>query len=174
MSKKKNLIYNCIWLILTFAVIISDRAVKSYILNNVSLGENFGSIKYIADFIYVQNTGAAFSILSENTFILSIVSVIFCIAVIIYKIVKKPEHPLLNLTLSLMFSGALGNAIDRISYSFVVDFISIKWFDFPVFNIADMAIVCGAITAIIYVLFFDKDEVNNKTQTENDGEINNG
>ena len=173
MSKKKNLIYNCIWLILTFAVIISDRAVKSYILNNVSLGENFGSIKYIADFIYVQNTGAAFSILSENTFILSIVSVVFCIAVIIYKILKKPEHPLLNLTLSLMFSGALGNAIDRISYNFVVDFISIKWFDFPVFNIADMAIVCGAITAIIYVLFFDKDDANNKTQTE-DGETNNG
>lgn len=174
MSRKKNLIYNCIWFLLTLALILADRVVKSYILNNVSLGETFGSIKYIADFIYVQNTGAAFSILSENTFILSIVSVVFCVAVIIYKIVKKPEHPLLNLTLVLMFSGALGNAIDRITYSFVVDFISIKWFDFPVFNIADMAIVGGAITAIIYVLFFDKDELENKTQTEKDGEINNG
>jgi signal peptidase II len=174
MSRKKNLIYNCIWFLLTLALILADRVVKSYILNNVSLGETFGSIKYIADFIYVQNTGAAFSILSENTFILSIVSVVFCIAVIIYKIVKKPEHPLLNLTLVLMFSGALGNAIDRIAYSFVVDFISIKWFDFPVFNIADMAIVGGAITAIIYVLFFDKDKLENKTQTEKDGEINNG
>ena len=171
MKKRKQILNSLIWLFIAIIVIISDRAVKSYILNNVNVGEIFGSIKYIADFIYVQNTGAAFSILSENTFILSIISVIFCIAVIIYKIVKKPGHPLINLTLALMFSGALGNAIDRISYNFVVDFISIKWFDFPVFNIADIAIVAGAVSAIIYVLFFDKDETDDNKEH---GDTDNG
>ena len=155
---KKKIINALIWLIILLVVIISDRAIKAYILNNVEVGQNFGSLKYVADYIYVQNTGAAFSILSNNTMLLSIISVVFCIGVIVYSLVKKPDSYLLNATLALMFSGALGNAIDRIAYNFVVDFISIKWFDFPVFNIADMAIVIGAIFAVIYVMFFDKEE----------------
>ena len=52
------------------------------------------------------------------------------------------------------------NAIDRIAYKFVVDFISIKWFDFPTFNIADMAIVIGAVCAVAYVIFFDREKKN--------------
>lgn len=69
-----------------------------------------------------------------------------------------------NLAISLFFAGGLGNAIDRVQYKFVVDFIDIKWFDFPVFNIADIAVVLGAVSAIVYVVFYDKngDKVCNK------------
>ena len=56
----------------------------------------------------------------------------------------------------MFFSGALGNGIDRIMYKFVVDFKSIKWFNFPVFNIADVAIVSGAIALFIHILFLDE------------------
>ena len=65
----------------------------------------------------------------------------------------------------LLFAGALGNAVDRIFYGFVVDFISLKWFDFPVFNIADMSIVIGAVLAVVYVIFLDRE-----TKNEHDGE----
>ena len=64
-----------------------------------------------------------------------------------------------NLAVVLFFAGGLGNAIDRAMYKFVVDFIDLKWFDFPVFNIADIAVVAGAVAAILYVIFFDKREV---------------
>lgn len=154
---KKNTIINWIWQIaLTVLLIGVDRATKLFVVSNFIPGEIFGEIPHVADFVYVRNTGAAFSVLSGRTEILSIISVVFLVAVVIYKIVKKPEGFMLNLAVVLLFSGAFGNAVDRIMYKYVVDFIDIKWFEFPVFNIADIAIVLGAIAAVICVMFFDK------------------
>lgn len=158
---KKKSIINLVWqILLAAAVVVFDRAVKLYIIANCSTGEVFGEISYVADFLYVKNTGAAFSVLSNNTALLSVISVIFLIAIIAYKLIRKPQHFMENLAVVLFFAGGLGNAIDRIQYKFVVDFIDIKWFDFPVFNIADIAVVGGAIAAIIFVLFFDKEKKN--------------
>lgn len=156
--KNKRIIDNIWQILLAVLIIVADRATKQWIMAGCSVGELFGGIPLVADFVYVKNTGAAFSVLSDNTVLLSVISVVFLIALVIYKIVKKPEGFLHNLALVLFFSGALGNAVDRIAYKFVVDFIDIKWFDFPVFNIADIAIVLGAVSAILFVLFFDKSE----------------
>lgn len=146
-----------LWALAATAIFLLDRLVKADIIANRAVGERFGSLPGIADFVYVKNTGAAFSMMSGRTGVLSLVSAAFCLAVIVYWAVKKPRHPLACLSLALLFSGALGNAVDRIALGYVVDFISIKWFDFPVFNIADMAIVAGAAAAAIYVILFDKD-----------------
>lgn len=158
---KRKTAIDLIWqILLAVAIVVADRAMKLYIIANCTTGEVFGEIPYIADFLYVKNTGAAFSVLSNNTALLSAISVLFLVAIIIYKIIRKPKHFMENLALVLFFAGGLGNAIDRIQYKFVVDFIDIKWFDFPVFNIADIAVVGGAIAAIIFVLFFDKEKKN--------------
>lgn len=157
MDKKRNFTASSIlWAVVSVVILALDFAVKQYILHSCRPGEVFGAIPGVADFVYVRNTGAAFSLLSNNTALLSVVSIIFCIAVVLYWIRKKPQHPMLQAALSLLFAGALGNAVDRIAYKFVVDFISIRWFNFPVFNIADIVIVAGAIAAVIYVTFFDK------------------
>lgn len=158
---KKKSVTDLIWqILLAVLIIVSDRAVKIYIVANCRQGEVFGKLPGIADFLYVKNTGAAFSILNDSTTLLAVISVVFLIAVVLYKIIKKPQHFMENLAVTLFFAGGLGNAIDRIQYKFVVDFIDIKWFDFPVFNIADIAVVGGAIAAIIFVLFFDKEKKN--------------
>lgn len=155
---RKKELFTAIWQIIgTIVILFFDQMTKAYVLNNVSVGEVFGELPYVADYIFVKNTGAAFSILSDNTWLLSTISVIFVIAVLIYRIVAKPQGVIFNIALVLFFAGALGNAIDRIAYGYVVDFISIKWFDFPVFNIADMAIVMGAVLAVIHVIFLEKD-----------------
>ncbi len=152
----KKTVINTIWQVGLCALIVAlDRMVKLYILDNVQVGEIFGEIPYITDFMYVQNTGAAFSIFSNNTMLLALVSGLFLVALLLYKFIKKPQHFMENLALVLFFSGGLGNGIDRLQYKFVVDFIDIKWFDFPVFNIADIAVVLGAVAAIVYVVFFD-------------------
>ncbi len=153
---KKSVIKEILQIGLCALIVVLDRMVKLYILKNVSVGEIFGEIPFVADFMYVQNTGAAFSIFSSSTMALAVVSALFLIALIAYKIVKKPQHTLENLALTLFFAGGLGNAIDRVQYKFVVDFIDIKWFDFPVFNIADIAVVLGAVTAIVYIVFFEE------------------
>ena len=151
-----------IWLIIAAVVVIADQIVKRRILSGCVQNAKFGELPGVADFIYVKNTGAAFSMLSNNTIILGAVSVVFCIAVIVFWFIGKEKHVMLKLALALLFAGALGNAIDRVAYGFVVDFISIKWFNFPVFNIADIAIVSGAIAAIIYFIFLDKEEPKNE------------
>lgn len=155
---KSKKVFDIVWQIGLGLVIFGlDRLVKSHILSSYSAGEVFGQIPYVADFVFVKNTGAAFSMFSKQTDILAIVSVVFIIAILLYRIIKKPKSFLEKLSIVLLLSGALGNAVDRIAYKFVVDFISIKWFEFPVFNIADMAIVIGAVFAVVFVMFFDKD-----------------
>lgn len=155
---RKKELFTALWqMAAAIVILLLDQLTKIYILNNVSVGEMFGELPYVADFIFVKNTGAAFSILSNNTWLLSAISVVFVVAIFLYRIIVKPKGVLLNVVIVLFFSGALGNAIDRVAYGYVVDFISIKWFEFPVFNIADMAIVIGAVLAVIYVMFFDKD-----------------
>ncbi|MEE0409866.1 MAG: signal peptidase II [Clostridia bacterium] len=158
---KRKTLTDLLWqILLAVFVIVSDRAVKVYIIANCRQGEVFGELPGVADFLYVRNTGAAFSILNDNTALLAVISIVFLIAVVLYKIIRKPKHFMENLAVTLFFAGGLGNAIDRIQYKFVVDFIDLKWFDFPVFNIADIAVVGGAIAAIIFVLFFDKEKKN--------------
>lgn len=158
---KRKTLTDLLWqILLAVFVIVSDRAVKVYINANCRQGEVFGELPGVADFLYVRNTGAAFSILNDNTALLAVISIVFLIAVVLYKIIRKPKHFMENLAVTLFFAGGLGNAIDRIQYKFVVDFIDLKWFDFPVFNIADIAVVGGAIAAIIFVLFFDKEKKN--------------
>lgn len=158
---KSKKVFDIIWQAGLGLIIFGlDRLVKSHILSSYTTGEVFGKIPYVADFVFVKNTGAAFSMFSDNTAILAAVSVIFIAAILLYRIIKKPDTFLEKLSIVLLLSGALGNAVDRIAYKFVVDFISIKWFEFPVFNIADMAIVLGAVAAAIFVIFFDKDGEN--------------
>ena len=144
--------------IIAALVFIADRLTKYFIMHNVSVGDTFGSFLGIFDFTYVQNQGAAWSMLSGKTQLLSLVSFAFCAAVMVIWIIKKPKNRMLSLALTLMFSGALGNAVDRAMYGYVVDFIETTFVDFPIFNIADMGITIGAVILVIYILFFDKDK----------------
>lgn len=158
MKNKKYYISSLLWLFYAVILVVFDRIVKLDILSKYRIGTVFGEIPYVADFVYVQNTGAAFSLFDDSTVILSIISIVFLVAILAYWIITKPQHKLMKTAVMLMFAGALGNAIDRVFYGFVVDFISVKWFDFPVFNIADMAIVIGAVIMVVYTVFFEEKE----------------
>lgn len=147
-----------LYIIIATAILGLDFFSKSYVLNNVALGETFGSFTPLIDFTYVQNTGAAFGMFSGKMNILAIISFAFCIGVIIYWIIKKPQDKLFCISLSMIFAGALGNGIDRVTLGFVVDFIKTTFIDFPVFNIADIGITVGVALLAIYLIFFDKEE----------------
>lgn len=151
-----------IWMIIAAAIVAVDQICKLLVMTNLSNTDCIHFLPGVIDFVYVKNTGAAFSILSDNTPILAAVSVIFCIGVLIYWYFKKPENRLFKLSLTLLFAGALGNAIDRVIRGFVVDFISTVFVKFPVFNVADIAITIGAVLLIVYMMFFDKEEVENE------------
>ena len=148
-----------LWSLLGVLIVILDQVVKCLVVNHIDLTETIRVIPNVLDFVYVKNTGAAFSFMADKTYgivILSLISILFCIGVVWYLFKKRPENKLMILSLVLMFSGALGNAIDRIFRRFVVDFIEVTFINFPVFNIADIAITVGAGLLIVYILFFDK------------------
>lgn len=155
-----------IWLIISILIIIADQLVKYFVAAGMSVGDTTFSVLNLFDITYVQNQGAAFSILSGKLSVLSLISVVFCVGVIVYWIKKKPTHPLLCTALTMMFAGAFGNAIDRIFRGFVVDYIQTTFITFPVFNIADIGITVGAALLVLYVILFDKEDKNAKNNTE--------
>ena len=155
-----------IWTMIAAIIVVLDQFSKYMVLTNLE-HQVVHIIPGLIDFVYVENTGAAFSILSENTGILGVISILFCIGVLAYWYFKKPEHILMKLSLTMLFAGALGNAIDRIARGYVIDFIETVFIDFPVFNVADIAITCGAAIMAIYIIFFDKDEKDGETDSSN-------
>ena len=144
-----------LWSLLAGIIIILDQLTKYLVVENIGKTQVITLIPKVLDLVYVKNTGAAFNILSGRIGFLSIISLLFVIGVIWYMIVKKPQNRLFCIALMLLFSGAVGNMADRIFRGFVVDFIKTVFIEFPVFNIADIAITCGAILLIIYLLFFE-------------------
>lgn len=138
-------------------IIIIDQITKILISSSFSATTELTLIPGIFNIVYLKNTGAAFSMFSEHVNILGIVSVLFCIGVIIYVLKAKPSHKLQCTALTLIFAGALGNAIDRIFRGYVIDFIETAFINFPVFNIADIAITIGAALLVLYVILFDRE-----------------
>lgn len=147
-----------LFIITAVIVTVLDQLSKLFISNFVDAADRLVFIPGVIDIVSVKNTGAAFSMLSEHTWILGIVSALFCIGIIIYMLKKKPKGTLLNLTAGLLLGGALGNGIDRIARGFVIDFIETVFIKFPVFNIADIAITVGAALLIILAARSEKQD----------------
>lgn len=149
-----------IWFIVSALIVLADQLVKLAVSAGIGVGETAFSVLNIFDVTYVRNEGAAFSVLTGKTFLLSAVSIVFCIAVILFMIKKKPKHPLQCVSLSMLLAGATGNGIDRLFRGYVVDYINLSFMSFPVFNIADIAITIGAGLFILYVVVFDREVKN--------------
>lgn len=139
------------WIFLTLAIILCDQLAKLFVVGNIGITDFIHVIPGF-DFVFVKNTGAAFSILSGRIELLSLISLVFCAALIFYVVKHKPSGRLILTALSLLLAGAVGNVIDRIFRGYVVDFIETTFIKFPVFNIADIAITVGAALLIIYIL----------------------
>ena len=139
-------------------VIIIDQISKWLVVNNMVLGESRPFIKGIMNLTYVQNQGAAFGLFDGSTW-LFIISAVVVVAAVIYYNLKHPLPFNMQIILGLITGGACGNFIDRFLYQYVVDFFDLGWW--PVFNIADMAIVIGGILLIIYTFKYEvKEETN--------------
>lgn len=111
---------------------------------------HFDIIKGFLSFNYLQNTGAAWSILEGKQYLL--IGITIAMLILVYNMSFSYENKLLNnITFGLLFGGIIGNLFDRVLYGFVRDFIDIRIFgyNFPIFNIADMAIVIGVIILIV-------------------------
>lgn len=126
---------------ITILLVVVDQVSKQLVRSMMVPGETIPLVPNIFHLTYVQNPGAAFGILAHRTnfFIIITLAVIVLILLFFWRI--SPEHKMIKTALALQLGGAVGNLIDRLLLGHVTDFFDFRiW---PVFNIADMAVVVG-------------------------------
>lgn len=133
------------------SVVIFDQITKQIVRNSMELGESFDIFGSVLRFTFVENKGLAFSIKVSNIAIFTGLSFIASAVVFYYLYKYRSESFNIYLPLALIFGGAIGNMIDRILFSKVVDFIDlgISSYRWPVFNIADSAVSVGLVWFLI-------------------------
>lgn len=143
--------------ILSVALIIIDQITKKWAIDALMGNSPQILIPGFLGLRYVENTGAAFSILSGKQLLLILITFVVLGAIfgLFFRAVKSGEHFVVKLSYSLILAGAIGNFVDRVRFNYVVDFFEFKFINFPIFNVADIAIVCGVILLAIATLFLD-------------------
>lgn len=140
-------------------LVVLDQISKSLAVHFLMGNEGVEVIPDFFRLIYVENRGAAFGILQDSRTFFILVTLLVVGVIAYYLFVRKKEVKGFNrLALVLILSGTIGNFIDRLRLSYVVDFISLRFFnwDFAVFNFADSLIVLGTLFLIINILKSDE------------------
>lgn len=149
-NKIKNFLVIALFLILFVIDFISKLLADSLLV----FGEKIILIKNIVSLEKVYNTGAAFGIFSNMSLILMLISTLVSLIIIYCLFSEKFKKTILEyISLVFILSGAFGNIFDRIYYKHVIDFISLEFINFPVFNFADICINIGVISLLIIYLF---------------------
>lgn len=126
-----------------------DMATKAY-FNGFAVGQVVaGPFLGLVQFRLAHNTGAAWGMFDDSTFALGVMSTAVCAALTVYLfVVAKRATVVETVGLALIVAGGLGNALDRFTLGYVVDFIDTVFMSFPTFNVADIGVTCG------FVIFF--------------------
>lgn len=135
-------------LLVTPAVLILDQLSKLYIDRTFTLYESVTVVENFFHITYLRNQGAAFGLMAGSPWrvpLLVGVALVAAVGILWYMSRLEPRQKLLRAALALIFSGAVGNLIDRIRLGEVIDFIDVHWYrhHWPAFNIADSAITIG-------------------------------
>ena len=140
----------------SFILILIDQIIKLVISNML---ENITIIKNFFNLTYVENTGAAFSILENSRIFLIIITFISIFLIYKYLLKDKKIKKIETIVYSLLLGGIIGNLIDRIIYGYVIDYLEFIIFNkhMPIFNFADICIVIGT-TLFLYLTI--KEETN--------------
>lgn len=150
-----------LYLIISLLVVVADQGLKSFIINNYSVGEVHQIIPGILSFNYLQNNGAAWNILTGQMWLFYIISTLAIIICLYFLFNKKYKNPLFDVGISLVLGGIIGNFIDRLHLKYVIDMLQLDFMHFNIFNIADSAITVGVILVFIYLIFFDERDHKN-------------
>lgn len=153
MNKSKRWICFLIQMISAAILILLDQWFKKLAVEHLMGKEDIILIKNFIGLSYAENTGAAFSIFSDSTMFLSIVTLIIIVAGIIYLMLGKLEGKLMNVCAVLILAGGAGNLVDRFAQGYVVDYIKTLFMDFPVFNFADILVVVGVFVVCGYLIY---------------------
>lgn len=146
--------------------LVIDQIIKLIITNVVNLNQSINVIKGFFSITYVRNYGAAFSILTGNRLFLIIIT-IMALLLIYFLFIKSEKNSKFQLILyGILLGGIVGNLLDRIIYSYVIDYLDFKIFGLnaPIFNFAD---ICIVISTILIVITTFKESLHGNNSREN-------
>ena len=142
-------------------ILVADQISKYLVLSNLNPGHSWNPVASLTPWVsvtHVTNTGAAFGLFPDQGSLFVIIAVIVVAAIIFYYRHLPAGQWWIKVSLGLQLGGALGNLLDRLRLGYVIDFIDFKiW---PVFNLADSAIVIG-VAILAYYLLRDRGEKEN-------------
>lgn len=144
------------WFFLLIAafVVAADQLTKSWIRANLLPGESLPELGNLT-ITHAQNTGAAFGLFTDQSFLLTLIAIAGLIAILFFYRHLPQSSMLSSAALGLIFGGALGNLTDRVLIGYVTDFIYVRLWNnvyWPAFNIADSAITVGVIALAVFFL----------------------
>lgn len=133
-----------------FMILLLDQGSKFIVQHQMRLFESISLIPHCLSFTYILNPGAAFGLFKYQTTFLIVLTLVVLAAAIFYRkeITKQPY--IFRLAMAVGLGGAAGNLIDRLRFGAVVDFIELPYW--PVFNVADMAILLGVSLIVIHTI----------------------
>ena len=139
------------------ALIVLDQFVKAYVVQNIALGEIKSWIPNLVSLTYLQNRGAAFSILQNQQWFFAVITLVVMVGAIWYLHKHIEDSFWTVFGLVLIIACGLGNFIDRISQGFVVDMFHLDFINFAIFNVADSYLTVGVVVLLLAML---KEEMN--------------
>lgn len=137
--------------IIIIVLLALDQITKYFSIKYLKAIVSYPVISNIFHLTYVENRGAAFGILRDRKIFFVIITIIIVTVLGFYLVKWKGKLNLFTISIAMIIAGAIGNLIDRVRFSFVVDFFDFKFFP-AVFNVADIAIVVGTGLLCIYII----------------------
>ncbi|WP_312279204.1 signal peptidase II [Oscillibacter sp.] len=143
-----------LYLIAGAGLLAVDQWVKDWGTGHLELGASAPLLPGFLELLRIHNYGAAWSSFSGMRWLLLALTGAIVLAVIFAVAKKLVRHPLGLAAATLIISGGLGNILDRARLGYVVDMFNFQFVHYPVFNVADICIVSGAILGAVYYLWF--------------------
>ena len=158
-KNKKTIQFIGVDCILMVILTLLDQWTKSLVVHHLKDQSDIILIPGVFQLHYLENRGAAFGILQNQRIIFVILTIIYLAAVFwfLHRCPKTGRYTLLHIIASVLTAGALGNFIDRLRLGYVVDFFYFSLINFPVFNVADMALVIGLLYIAYRLIFHGED-----------------
>lgn len=129
-------------------VVVLDQLTKMYMRGLLADGRSVTLVPGVMDLRLVFNQGAAFGMGEGGAWVFVAIAVLIALGCVAYVVVGRPSMPL-AVVLGIVAGGGVGNLIDRVSTGAVTDFFLPTFINFAVFNVADIAITCGFVVAVI-------------------------
>ncbi len=158
--ERKVFIRDCLFhMFLVALVLVADQLTKLWARTSLA-GAPIIVWENVFSFRLIYNTGASFGIFQGRTTALTVFSIVGMLAIGAFYFFLPREKKMrpMRLTLAMIVAGGIGNIIDRIAFGKVTDMLSFDLINFPVFNVADIGVTCGAIVMCVLWLFYYKDE----------------